>query len=151
VDTISSLAALGAADRWLMTAALCGTGISHLITGYGLSAAARPGRALLMIGGLATVLVALFPLPHSGSSAAHTVSAALALGALAAWPLVGGRRGVLPPAVCTGAGIVLLALVGWFVLALASGGRVGLAERVAAGAQSTWPLIAVLIVRRGAR
>ncbi len=171
MDTISSLAAEGAADRWLMTAALCGVGACHLITGYGLRGyadagrEAKPldrglrfatpaggyaGRALLMAGGLATVLVALLPQPRDGSSAAHAVSAALAFGALAAWPLPGWRRaGPVRPAASAAAGVVLLGLVGWFAVTLGAGGPVGLAERVAAGAQSTWPLIAVLVARRG--
>jgi hypothetical protein len=52
-----------------------------------------------------------------------------------------------PGPAITAAG-VLLGLVGWFVVELATEGRaVGLAERVAAGAQSAWPLLAVLSAR----
>ncbi len=37
---------------------------------------------------------------------------------------------------------MLLALVGWFGVELAAdSGRVGLAERAAAGAQALWPLV----------
>ena len=35
-DTVSALAAPGAADRWVMTLALAGTGACHVITGLAL-------------------------------------------------------------------------------------------------------------------
>jgi len=40
-DTISSLAAEGAADRWVMTLALAGVGACHVVTGLALRPAAR--------------------------------------------------------------------------------------------------------------
>jgi len=50
------------------------------------------------------------------------------------------------------AAAVLLALVGWFVIELGSGERVGLGERAAAGAQALWPLaVTVTAYRSGAR
>jgi len=154
VETISSLAALDATDRWLMTAALVGVGLCHLVTALGLRPAAPGGRLLLAGGGVATLLVAAFPLPgSSGGSTAHTVAASLAFGLLAVWPAVAFRRAggtpwPLRPAVAAAATVVLVALVGWFVVALRDETAVGLAERVAAGAQALWPLVAVLGVRR---
>jgi hypothetical protein len=73
--------------------------------------------------------------------------------ALGAWPLVAGRPSsgvaVLRPAVSVAAGAVLLGLVGWFFVELvADTDRVGLSERVAAGAQSLWPLVAAWGARR---
>jgi hypothetical protein len=45
--------------------------------------------------------------------------------------------------------VVLLCLVGWFGAELThEGPRVGLAERVAAGAQALWPLAVVFVLRR---
>lgn len=154
-DTISALAGLGATDRWLMTVALAGVGICHLVTALGLRAAAAPGRAMLAVGGLATVLVAAFPLPYSGSSPAHTASATAAFVALAVWPALSWRREPQRPPVPAGlrlpvpvaAAAVLLGLLGWFAMALSDSDRVGLAERVAAGAQALWPLLVVLSAR----
>jgi hypothetical protein len=105
-------------------------------------------------------------------SPGHTATAALAFGALAVWPAaavlrrraassssresvaaprpaaarpVVARPVVARPAVGLGAAAVLLGLVGWFTVELAADGpRVGRAERVAAGAQAVWPLVAVL-------
>lgn len=157
-STISDLAAYGSDDRWVMSGALVGVGICHLVTASALRPAAKAGRVLLAIGGAATVLVAAFPLPgDSGSSRAHTVVATVALGALAVWPAAAWRRGeyvprALGPAVCIAAAAVLLAGLGWFAFELGTdGSRLGLAERVAAGSQATWPLAVVAWTRRPSR
>lgn len=150
-QTISALAARGATDRWVMTAALGGVGVSHVVTALGLRDAAFPGRVVLGCGGVATVGVAAFPLPESGGSVAHTVAAGVAFVSLAAWPAVAGRPGTAAPAglrrpVARTAAAVLLGLLGWFAVEL-DGPRIGLAERVAAGAQALWPLAVVLSAR----
>ena len=154
VETISALAAHGADDRWLMTAALAGLGACHLTTALALRSAAAPGRVLLALGGIGTLLVAAIPLPAGGDgSAAHTAAAAVSFVSLGAWPLLAGRSSAeawpLRRPVSLTAGIVLLGLVGWFFVELvADTGRVGLSERVAAGAQSLWPLVAAWGARR---
>ena len=145
VETISALAAYGADDRWVMSGALVGLGLCHLTTALALRDAAPVGRAILAGGGVATVLVAVFPLPADESgSAAHTVVAGSAFLALAVWPALAWRRGApvpLRPAASVAAAAALLGLVGWFGAELTSDSdRVGLAERVAAGAQALWPL-----------
>jgi hypothetical protein len=64
------------------------------------------------------------------------------------------RRGsavpwALRPAVAAAAVAMLLALVLWFGIELVLGaGQIGLAERVAGGAQAVWPLAVVLSCRR---
>jgi hypothetical protein len=138
-----------------MTYALAGVGVCHGATAAALRPAARPGRLLLALGGLATVLVATHPLPAGGgSSPAHTASATAAFGALACWPALAWRRGPRTPAVLRvgpslAAAAVLLAAVLWFAVELSAGaGRVGLAERFAAGLQALEPLVVVLLLRR---
>ncbi len=154
-DTISALAAYGAGDRWVMTAALAGVGLCHVTTALALRPLARPGRALLGTGGVATLLVAAFPLPDDdGGSVPHTVAAGVAFLALSAWPAVAWHRGArwptpARPGVALGAATVLMGLLGWFAAELAADdGRVGVAERVTAGAQALWPLVAVAASRR---
>jgi len=167
-DTISALAGHDAEDRWVMTAALAGLGVCHVTTALALRPLARSGRVLLAVGGVATILVATFPLPAGGgSSTAHTAVAGAAFCALSLWPALGWRRGVraaprsgsirtrrpLPaparPAVALGAAAVLVGLLGWFGAELAlDDGRIGLSERATAGAQALWPLVAVLLSRR---
>jgi hypothetical membrane protein len=153
-DTISALAAHGATDRWLMTGCLAGLGLCHLITASGLRPARLPGRALLGLGGVATLLVAAFPLPSGGgSSTPHTLAAGVAFVALAAWPAIAGRSagsGLLTRRAGLLAAAGLLGLVGWFGLAL-GGEQQGLAERAAAGAQALWPLAVVVSARRARR
>jgi len=154
-DTISALAGLGATDRWLMTGALVGVGLCHLVTALSLRPAAGAGRVVLAIGGAAVIAVAAFPLPVQGSSSRHQVVAGISFVALALWPALGWRRGpgvpwTFRPALSIVVTLVLLALDGWFAVGL-SDARAGLAERVAAGAQSLWPFIAVLGARSGDR
>lgn len=173
-QTISALAALDAADRWLMTSSLVGVGLAHLTTAAALSQAALAGRVVLAGGGVATILVAAFPLPTvlgDGGSTPHAVVAGISFGALAVWPALAMRRsGVAGGGDGTGwaargdarripwglrrkvaltVTAVLLGGVGWFVATLGQDGSpVGLSERVAAGAQALWPLLAVLSTRR---
>lgn len=157
--TISALAALDADHRWVMTAGIAGTGVAHVVTALALRRATTAGRVWHALGGVATTAVAFFPLPageSEGGAPLHALTAAAAFGLLGTWPLVErlarGRRvpGGLPAGLRTpvvvGASAVLLGTLAWFGAEL-GGDRVGLAERVAAGAQSAWPLVVVLTAR----
>ena len=170
-DTISALAAVGAADRWVMTWAMAAVGACYLVTGLALRPAAPAGRVILIAVGVATVAVAANPeRAGAGGSLPHVFWAALGFIAMAAWPAAGRIRGTsvrgtsargtgvrgtsvrgrrvpygLRPAVALGATAVMAGLLGWFGAELLSGGRqVGLAERVLAGTQAVWPLVVVL-------
>jgi hypothetical membrane protein len=163
--TISALAALDATDRWVMTVAIAGTGVCHLVTALGLRPAARAGRILLAVGGAATVLVALFPLPSmAGQSVAHGISAFVAFLLLAVWPFAGWRRAAAATGAALGgipwglrrtvsllAGTVLVALLVAFGVAQSRSSDVGLTERLAAGAQALWPAVVVATVPRTRR
>lgn len=131
-DTISALAARGATDRWIMTAALAALGATYVITAAGFSTPGRAARALLAVGGAATIVVSASPQP----SAAHLPAAAIGLVALAIWPafMPGSRfrsgRWVT---------LVLLALLAWFAIALAAGNLAGVSERALTGAEALTP------------
>ena len=157
--TISELAARDTPQRWLMTVALVGVGLSHLATACALGSAGSAGRVVLGLGGLSTLLVAAFPLPGGGrSSSTHTAVAAVAFLSLAVWPAFASARPRVPgrtlavllrPQTSAVATCTLLLLLAWFfVEQLVGGQRVGLAERFAAGAQALWPLAVVVSVRR---
>jgi len=157
--TISELAARDTPQRWLMTVALVGVGLSHLATACALGSAGAAGRVVLGLGGLATLLVAAFPLPGGGrSSSTHTAVAAVAFLSLAVWPAFASAHPRVPgrtlavllrPQTSAVATCTLLLLLAWFfVEQLVGGQRVGLAERFAAGAQALWPLAVVVSVRR---
>lgn len=156
-DTISALAAYGATDRWIMTTALAGLGVCHVVTALGLRPAALPGRLMLAAGGVATIAVAGFPQPDGGSSPAHVGAATVGFVALAVWPALAWRRAVgsppfaLSPPVASFAAVILLGLICWFANQLVGAGDyVGLSERMAAGAQALWPLAVVISARRPA-
>jgi hypothetical protein len=125
-----------------------------VITGRALRPAWWAGRLILMAGGAAVVLVAVFPeTAGGGGSLAHAFWSAVAFVALAVWPLAACRRGPLVPAwlrpgVCAVAAGVLLGLLVWFGAELIGAGRqLGLAERGLAGAEAVWPLAVVLACR----
>ena len=161
-DTVSALAAPGAADRWVMTLTFVLVGVCDVVTGLALRPARAPGRLILVAGGVAGVLIAAnpehpgirFPIPHMICAAAGGV-------ALVAWSAGACRRGLsvpwaLRPAVSAAAVVVLLVLLTWFGAELiTAGGQAGLAERVFGAAQALWPLAVVVscgyAARAGAR
>jgi hypothetical membrane protein len=153
-DTISSLAALGATDRWIMTTALAGLGACYAATGFGLRPAGPVGRTLLVGGGLATMLVAAFPQPAHGNAVSHTVAATLAFTTLGAWPVFAARRRTGIPLLTRRASVAataaMFALLLWFVLEV-NGSHRGLAERCAALAEAMWPLLVVVSSRLAPR
>ncbi len=154
-DTISALATAAATDPGVMTVGFAVTAVAHLVTAAGLRPLPRAGRALLALGGLGTALVAI--LPADVHPDAHRLAAAMGFAALTVWPLASGRRGhrgVRGVRVNVAAAGALLGLLTWFVLelpALGPADRTGLAERAVAGAQSLWPLVVVVALRRGDR
>ncbi|MHA3703619.1 DUF998 domain-containing protein [Jatrophihabitans sp. YIM 134969] len=146
-QTISALAARDATDRWIMTAGLALLGLAHVGTALGLGPAVRtPARAVLALGGLATLAVALFPQPAGdGSSAAHVTSATVGFVALTVWVALAVDRSAawpLRPPATTVATVVLAGLLVTFGLTI-SGDVVGVTERLLAAAQALWPLVAV--------
>lgn len=156
-DTISDLATAGMVAPWVMGAGLAVTGVAHCVTASGLREVPVAGRALLVLGGLATFAVALFP--SDTHSQLHGISAAVGFGALGLWPALAaraGETGVLSRKVAVPASVVLLALVGVFVAELQQvtpdgGAATGLTERLVAGAQSLWPLVVTVALRRRRR
>jgi hypothetical membrane protein len=158
--SISSLAAYGATDRWVMTLALFLVGVCNLATGLALHSAPRMGRILLMAGGVFGLLIALSPESMGGTgvgSMRHAIVAGLGCAVMTAWPLASLRRepwapaGLRPAATFAVTGF-LLALVAWFCLEVVTGGdMIGLAERAVTGVQTLWPLVVVATVVAAAR
>jgi hypothetical membrane protein len=149
-DTISSLAGEGATDRWVMSGALAGLGLCYVIDALGLGPVRRSGRSVLAMGGLATILVSVFPQPVSGESVGHTVAASVAFSALAIWPLFSADSSMDAPLLTWRASVtatvVMASLVVWFLLEV-HGSHRGLAERLAAGSEAIWPLAVVVTTK----
>ena len=153
-DTVSALAGIGATDRWVMTLAFAMAGACEMVTGLMLWPSRMAGRLVLIAGGLAGILVAVFPV-HIGDGApgSHIAWATVGLTALAVWPAAASRHGpavpwALRPEVSIWAAVILLALLAWFgVELITSVGQAGLAERVLGEAQSGWPFVVVISCR----
>jgi hypothetical membrane protein len=154
-DTVSALAAQGAADRWVMTLTFVVVGVCYLVTALALRPAGTAGRLILITGAVAGMLVAANP-ERAGDAYpwGHIISASIGLAGVTAWPAGAWRRGSavpwsLRPAAAAVAVAVMLALVIWFAAELITGsGQTGLAERAAGTAQALWPLAVVLSCRR---
>ena len=148
-DSISALAAEGAADSWLMTGALFALGASYFTTALGLRAAAKPGRVVLACAGVASVLVALSPEPAGGTSLRHLVTTGIGFTLLALFPVLAAERENSPiwalrPTTGYAVTVLMTAGAAWFLILLHGHGAAGLAERILTGAQASWPLIVVV-------
>jgi len=149
-DTVSSLAAPGATDRWVMTATFIAVGICYVVTGLALRPARTAGRLILIAGAVGGMLVAVNPVqPGVAYPWPHIVWASVGFAGLTSWPAGAWRRGpghpwALRPAAAAAAVAVLFGLLLWFGAELIlGGGQVGLAERVTGVAEALWPLAVV--------
>ncbi|MFC9890103.1 DUF998 domain-containing protein [Streptomyces pilosus] len=147
-ETISVLAAYGAAGFWVMTGALFALGVCHLLTAWGLRPAAAAGRLALAGGGVAALVVALIPAPSSGGSLRHGSVAVVGFVLLAVWPVlaaVGGSAApwALRPAPACAATAAMVAGAVWFLVEIHLEGAPGVAERVVTALQSVWPFVVV--------
>lgn len=149
-DTISELAAQGATDWWVMTAAIAGVGLCYLLAGLGLQPAGRAGRVLLVGGGVAVLSIALFRQPHRGYSLPHELAVIGAALTCCTWPAFAWHRRTPAPLLTRAPSIaaagVLVGLAAWYALET-HGALLGLAERFAATAPALW-LLAVVVTTR---
>lgn len=149
------LAGHGAHDRWLMTTALAGISVCHLVvTAAGLRVLTARARLCLAVAGLDGLGIALNPQTAHGSAANHVAFTVLGAVAITAWTALVGRRTyrhgrVLSVRSSAIAATALTALLGWFIAEAASGGsQLGTAERVATAIQTCWPLAVALAAYR---
>lgn len=157
-QTISELAAGDASTRVLMTVFFVLTGLCHLVTATFVRGIGIAGRAAILIGGLATLGVAVFALPSvAGSSPTHTLFAMIGFIFLAAWPLLGMRFRADFPWLVRPLGAILgtallTAVCVWFLVIWSSHSSpvVGLVERVAADAEALWPAVVATALFRAA-
>ncbi|HUN30612.1 MAG TPA: DUF998 domain-containing protein [Trebonia sp.] len=137
-----------------MTLAFAMAGACEIVTGLALRPARMAGRLVLIAGGIAGVLVAVFPV-HMGGGApgSHIAWAAVGLAALAVCPAAASRHGpavpwALRPELSVQVAVILLLLLAWFgVELITSAGQAGLAERVLGEAQSAWPFAVAMSCR----
>jgi hypothetical membrane protein len=146
-DTISELAEQGAADWWVMTAALVGVGFCYVLAALGLQPAGSAGRVLLATGGIAVLSIATFRQPHRGYSLPHELAVIAAALTCCTWPVFASRRRapafLLARAPSVAAVGVSLGLAAWYTLE-SNGPLLGLAERCAATVPPLWLLTVVV-------
>jgi len=148
-QTISVLAAGGESVYWVLTATLISLGVCYLATAFGLHAAAPAGRLALGAGGVAAIVLTMFPAPRTGGSFSHGSVVAVGFSLLAAWPVLACVRGAhapwgLRPVASLAASAVMVIGAGWFLIELQVHGAAGVAERVLTIAQSLWPVVVVV-------
>jgi hypothetical membrane protein len=158
-QTISELAAGDAPTRVFVTVLFVLTGLCHLVTVTFARGIGAAGRITFLIGALASLGVAAFPLPSvAGRSTIHNTFATIGFLLLALWPVLGmrfrhGFPWLLRPAGSI-LGTVILAAVGLWFLAVwltHSSPYIGVLERFAADAESLWPAIVATALFRAAR
>ena len=155
--TISALASNEATDRWLMTSVLAGIGVCYFVTACGLRHVRPAGRVMLLMGGVASIAVALFPEPgYGGTTPQHVVATGIGFTMLALWPCLAVEGGPAAPwplrrGISVGFTVLVLGSAVWFLVALNGHGDAGFAERVVIGLQAVWPLVVASGLRYSAR
>jgi hypothetical protein len=147
-QTISVLAAGGRAGYWVLTGTLVAVGVCYLVTALGLHAASLAGRLSLGGGGLAAILLAMFPAPRTGGSLPHGWVVGVGFALLAVWPVLASdrRRGApwgLRPVPSIAVSALMWAGAVWFLIEVEIHGAVGVAERVVTSGQALWPAVVV--------
>jgi hypothetical membrane protein len=152
-QTVSVLAGPTAAHPWVMILALVLLGCCHLVTATGLGDIRVAARVLLVVGGVSAFGVVSFPQPPHGASVTHLVFATIAITALTVWPaLVGFRSRARSFLLSTRAALLATAAFGglaaWLLIELHGGSSLGIAECAILTAETMWPLVVVLAIRR---
>lgn len=151
-QTVSVLAGHAGTDRWIVTTALYVVGLAYIATAVGLTALPVVPRVALVIAGAAAIGVASFPQPAEGTSRSHAVCTGIGAVTIALWPALVARHEALLRAI--GPRRSVLAMIGsallfvWTAVETRNGGALGLAERASSAAQSCWPFVVVLALRR---
>jgi hypothetical membrane protein len=151
-SSISGLAALGAADRWIVTGALFLVGACYLVTAACLPGVRGPARIVLLIAGISSVGIAVSPVPLHGPDPQHLAWTSLGAVAIAIWPAFTASRAPAQPLILRPRGAaavtaVSVALLVWLTAETQGGSALGLAERLVTGLQVTWPFIVLLALR----
>jgi hypothetical membrane protein len=152
-SSISGLAALGAADRWIVTSALFLVGACYVVTACCLAGVRRPARLVLLIASVSSFGIAYAPQPAHGSSPQHLAWTSLGAAAITVWPAFTASRATNPPLIlrartAAAVSVVFLALTAWLIVETQHDAALGLAERLVTSIQMTWPFIVALALRR---
>jgi hypothetical membrane protein len=147
-QTISVLAAGSPPGYWVLTVTLIAVGTCYVATAWGLHAAKLAGRLCLGGGGIAAILLTVFPAPRTGGSPSHGAVVGVGFTLLALWPVLATRRGRRAPWGLRFVPSVMMSVVmwlgaAWFLVEVESNGAAGVAERVVTSVQAMWPVVVV--------
>ncbi|MEW1862110.1 DUF998 domain-containing protein [Streptomyces sp. NBC_00669] len=147
-QTISVLAAGNHRGYLVLTGTLIAVGTCYMATAWGLRAAKLSGRLCLAGGGVAAILLTVFPAPRTGGSMSHGAVVGVGFTLLALWPVFATRRGRRAPwGLRFVPSVVVSALMwvgaAWFLFEVESDGAAGVAERVVTSVQAVWPVVVV--------
>jgi len=123
-----------------------------VVAAHGFKQAAKPGRVILLLGGIGVLGVALFPVPHViNDSNLHTFMATIALGSMCLWPVFSATKEHASPSVLKHRGAwtstICLAIIGLvFLQAWWTHSHVtGFLERLLITSQIGWLMVALRI------
>lgn len=152
-QTVSVLAGHAGTDRWIVTGAVFLVGGCHFVTALGMTAVRASARVLLTVAGVAAIGIAASPEPVHGSTPQHLAWTSLGAFTIAVWPAFAAQPvRPRPPILSVRASVIVtaifMALLGWVLIETRGGNTLGLAERLTATVQITWPLVVALATRR---
>jgi hypothetical membrane protein len=155
-QTVSVMAGLGGTDRWIMTWALLVVGGCHLVTAAGLTALRPSARMLLVVAGVSSIGIAVFPQPADGSTPAHLAFTALGAATIAIWPAFTAVRAVPQPMLLSTVSVAIvtalfLILLAWLASETQGGSDLGLVERLTSSVETCWPFIVAVSLRCAGR
>ena len=152
-QTISDLAAFESPVAPIMSSFFVLGGTLTIIAGIFVKPFAMPGRIALVMSGIATYGLTIFPTPLIGYSVPHRIFAITSFVLCAGWPLLAMRfrkdaPWILRPPVAITATVAQTVLAVWFLLTWTEPDQttVGVWERVVVTQQSLYISIVVLIL-----
>lgn len=151
---ISDLAALDSSTFWLQSSFFILGAILWIVASFSAKAFSWPGRLALLISGLATIGLTVFPTPsQTSSSELHRFFAIVQFVLMTAFPLLAMRfdrryHWLIRPPAAIGATVALTAIALWFLVVWVdpNATNVGVVERVIAVAQTFYLSALVLII-----
>jgi hypothetical membrane protein len=153
---ISDLAALDSSTFWLQSSFFILGAILWIVASFSARAFSWPGRIALLVSGLATIGLTVFPTPtQTTSSEMHRFFAIVQFVLMTAFPLLAMRFDrryhwlIRPPAAIT-ATVIMTAIAFWFLAVWVdpNATNVGFVERVIAVAQTLYLSGVVLVIYR---
>lgn len=151
-QTISDLAANESPVKYFMSAFFLLGGTLSIIGAIWARGLALPGRVAILVSGLATYGLTIFPTPLIGYSTPHRIFAITSFVLSSAWPLLAMRRDKAYPlivrplvSILVTAGFAIFSVYFLVVWTNPAVTYVGVVERTLAVSQS-WYLVAVILV-----